>query len=350
MTLTFLLPGNAVSGGVRATAQIGRALLQRGHAVRIAYRMPRGVSREKLLSIARAAKFLCSGVRETRWLSRFGGRLERFRRLTDVRFEDNEIVIAVGNSAVEELQTIKRNVIKVRYCHGLVEQGPEELHRAWGGPMPTIAVSPRLIPVLEKYCRGPILGVVPNGISGSEYFVEDRHREGIGMVFHGSPHKGGDVVGPLIAALRRRLPRTPYHVFGSFPRPRVLDRGEYTRYPSVERAREIYNLCKVWLVTSRDEGFCLPILEAMACGCAVVSSRHTNAAELIQDGVNGFIVAYGDIEGYVRITEKLLTNERLRQTVVEEGFKTIGRFTWERAARSLEEVLLKARQNRDSNS
>lgn len=347
MILTFLLPGDASSGGIRVTMQLANTLLERGHLVRIAYRRRPAFSLENLVSFARSVKFLCSGIRETRWLSSFNGKKDAFLHLDDIQFEENEIVIAVGNSAIGELQNIERNIVKMRYCHGLVEQDPEERERAWGGSMRTIAVSPRLIPALEKHCTSPILGIVSNGISADEYFVENRNRDGIGFVYHGSPHKGAEVVGPLVDALRHRFPETPCYVFGSFPRPRALTSCDYTRYPSVEKAREIYNRCKIWLVTSRDEGFCLPILEAMACGCAVVSSRHTNAAELIAEGVNGFTVAYGDIAGYLRISRKLLTDEPLRRKVVEEGFNTVRRFTWERAARSLEEVLLKVKQNGD---
>jgi glycosyltransferase involved in cell wall biosynthesis len=83
------------------------------------------------------------------------------------------------------------------------------------------------------------------------------------------------------------------------------------------------------------------MLEAMACGCAVITSRHTNAADLIQDGVNGFTVPYGDVAGYLNLTERLLVDEPLRQRIVKEGFKTVSRLTWEYAANRMEEILFK---------
>jgi glycosyltransferase involved in cell wall biosynthesis len=332
MTLTFLLPGDACSGGIRATMQMGNRLLRRGHDVRIAYRAPRVLSRETALSLARSLKFFCSGIQETRWLRFFEGKKEAFLRVQDLAFEENEIVIAVGNSAVGELSDLKRNVHKVRYCHGFVERTPEEMERVWGGPMRTMAVSPRLVPTLQQHCTSPLL---------DEYSAEKEngHRNGIGFIYHGSPHKGAAVIGPLVKALQAQFPAAPCRAFGSFPRPPALRSCEYARYPAVDCARGIYNRCQVWLITSRDEGFCLPILEAMACGCAVVSSRHTNATELIQEGVNGFTVPYGDVDGYVKIVEKLLTDESLRNRIVEEGFKTARRFSWDNAADIMERVL-----------
>jgi hypothetical protein len=342
MSLTFLLPGDACSGGVRVTMQMANMLLKRGHTVRIAYRRWPVFSSDRMLSFARSVKLACCGISETSWINEFVGAKEAFLNLSDLRFKNDEIVIAVGNDAIEELQALPANVIKVRYCHGLVEQGREQIQRVWGGQMRTIVVSPKLATTLTEYCETPILGIVPNGISPEEYFVENRDRNGIGFIFHGSPLKGSEITTDLVNALHDRFPEAPLHVFGTFPKPQALASYEYTRYPSVEKARDIYNRCKIWLITSRDEGFCLPILEAMACGCGVISSKHINSAGLIEDGMNGFIVPYGDIPGYLRISEQLLSDESLRGNIVKNGFNTVRRFTWESAASSMEHALERA--------
>jgi glycosyltransferase involved in cell wall biosynthesis len=159
------------------------------------------------------------------------------------------------------------------------------------------------------------------------------------LIFSQHPIKGPEAAVALVKALHRQFPQVPLYAFGTSRKWKSLAPCSYTRFASVEQAREIYNRCKIWLVTSRDEGFCLPILEAMACGCMVISSRHTNAAELIQDGHNGFTVPYGDIHGYADIAAKLLADERQRERIVEEGFKTVKRFTWETAACLMEKAL-----------
>ena len=322
--------------------QMANALLQRGHKVRIAYRRRLELSVAMLTSLVRSIVFPLCGIRETGWLTLFRGKKESFLCLRNLHFQHNEVVIAVGNDSVNELQSLDRSVVKIRFCHGLVEDTPAEMERVWGGPMLTIAVSPNLVSRLEQYFTTPVLGIVPNGISASEYFVEQRNRQCVGFIYHGSPLKGSEVSLPLLNSLHKRFPRVPCLVFGSYPKPRMLSPCEYTRYPSIAQAREIYNRCKIWFVTSRDEGFCLPILEAMACGCAVVSSNHTNASQLISHGLNGFIAPYADIAEYVEISNKLLSDEKLRKVVVEEGFKTVRRFTWEAASARMEGLLLAA--------
>ena len=347
MKMTFLVPADCSAGGVRVTMQMGNCLLARGHSVRIAYRVSPLLSRERLISFARSTKYLLSGISETRWLACFKGHKQPYTRLNAIAFEKKEIVISTGVHTLAELLALNRDVLKVRYCHGLLEHEPEERQRLWlwRGPMDTIAVSPVLVAPLERLCERPILGVVPNGICFAEYYVENRPRDGIGFVFSGHPIKGPEVALALVPALRARLNENPCYVFGSYPRPKGLGPSSYTRYPSVAQARELYNRCKVWLITSRDEGFCLPILEAMACGCTVVSSRHSNAQELIQDGVNGFTVPYGDVNAYMEVTGRLLHDEALRARIVEEGFKTVSRFTWDNAADRMEEALRKLKAN-----
>src|SRR2546429_5612337 len=185
MKLTFLLPGDSASGGTRVTMQMGNRLLEHGHDVRIAYRTPRLFSLERLLSSARSVKFRFQGLSETRWLSDFKGKKEAFIRLDDLQFENEEIVIATGPHTIPELSSLKRRVLKVRYCHGFFVQDLTQkgMMWMWREAMDTIAVSPVLVPALKRHCGGRILGVVPNGICPQEYFIENRARDGIGFIF-----------------------------------------------------------------------------------------------------------------------------------------------------------------------
>lgn len=339
MKITFLLPGDSASGGTRVTMQMGNCLIKRGHNVRIAYERGPLCSQNRFLSAARSLKYRLLGMTETLWLSQFQGRKEPFARVDQLEFTDKEIVVATGEATNDKLQQLPANLFKLRYCHGFIERDPERMRLAWGGPMRTIAVSARLVPTLKQYCESPILGIVPNGLSSNEYFVNGGARQGTGLIFSGHPIKGPEVAIAVVNALGEQFRETPCYVFGSYPKPGSLGPCVYTRFPSIQMAREIYNRCKVWLVTSRDEGFSLPILEAMACGCAVVTSNHTNAADLIQDGVNGFVVGYGDVRSYLDRIGRLLGDEGLRTRVVEEGFKTVKRFSWENATDRMEEAL-----------
>ncbi|KKL09151.1 hypothetical protein LCGC14_2568740, partial [marine sediment metagenome] len=86
------------------------------------------------------------------------------------------------------------------------------------------------------------------------------------------------------------------------------------------------------LLPSLDEGFGLPVLEAMACGALVISTKHDNAYSLIKHGENGFLVDVGDHEGFMRYIEFVLNNDDVRQRITRQAYKTVKNYTWDRAA------------------
>ncbi len=67
----------------------------------------------------------------------------------------------------------------------------------------------------------------------------------------------------------------------------------------------------VFLLPSELESFGLAALEAMSCGVPVVATGVGGVPEVIEDGVQGFLHAVGDIEGMAASVERLLTDEDL---------------------------------------
>lgn len=76
-------------------------------------------------------------------------------------------------------------------------------------------------------------------------------------------------------------------------------------------------LCEssIYVLSSRYEGFSLTICEAMSCGLPIVAfDCPSGPAELVEDGINGYIVKkVGDIESMARCISELIENEHLRK-------------------------------------
>lgn len=98
--------------------------------------------------------------------------------------------------------------------------------------------------------------------------------------------------------------------------------------PREARLRQI-SACDVFALPSRYEGMPMSILEAMAMGKPIVSTRVGAIPEVVQDGVNGYLVAPGDVRAFAERVALLLRDaalceelgRRARQTV-EESFAT----------------------------
>ncbi|MEK7627128.1 MAG: glycosyltransferase family 1 protein [Patescibacteria group bacterium] len=111
-----------------------------------------------------------------------------------------------------------------------------------------------------------------------------------------------------------------------------------TGYVDNEEKERLYNNASLFLFPSFYEGFGMPILEAQARGVPVISSNISSMPE-----VGGRGALYVDPNGYNDIADKmyaLLTDENLRNDMINKGYENIKKFSWEKCARETLNVLL----------
>lgn len=75
----------------------------------------------------------------------------------------------------------------------------------------------------------------------------------------------------------------------------------------------------IFVLTSNWEGLPLTIIEAMMTGLPVVASRVGGVAELVEDGVTGFLVPPGDLPSLAAVCQKLLKDPELRRKMGQAG-------------------------------
>jgi len=117
--------------------------------------------------------------------------------------------------------------------------------------------------------------------------------------------------------------------------------GEGMRYvesPSDERVNELFNEATVFVQTSTHEGFCLPPLEAMATGGAVVCTDAHGNRDFCVDGEN-CLMPGPDPHSVSQAIARLLTDPALRERIGRAGKATAQEYAWERRIDALEEFL-----------
>lgn len=103
----------------------------------------------------------------------------------------------------------------------------------------------------------------------------------------------------------------------------------------------LYNAAAIFVYPSLYEGFGLPILEAMACGCPVVASNTSSMPEVC--GEAALLVNPHNTEELTGALAKAREDRSLCQSLVEKGLSQAKKFSWEKAAKETLAVYTKAR-------
>ena len=92
----------------------------------------------------------------------------------------------------------------------------------------------------------------------------------------------------------------------------------------------IYNTAEAFIMPSLYEGFGLPILEAMSCGCPVITSKEGSLPEIAGEAAY-YVDAY-DVDSIKIGIQKVLGNEKLRQQLRDKGLGQSKKFSWKKTA------------------
>ncbi|MFC1994677.1 glycosyltransferase family 4 protein [Chloroflexota bacterium] len=104
----------------------------------------------------------------------------------------------------------------------------------------------------------------------------------------------------------------------------------FTEYVSDAELAAYYSSAIALVLPSLYEGFGLPLVEAMACGCPVVASNCSSLPEVAGDA--GLFVDPHGIDGLAQAMRRVITEPALREQLTEKGFERVQHFSWDRAA------------------
>jgi glycosyltransferase involved in cell wall biosynthesis len=169
-----------------------------------------------------------------------------------------------------------------------------------------------------------------------------------------SPHKNLD---GLLRALSSVRPRDPagWHLalVGEYERSSYLgcheeiarisdelglvDRVTFTGFVPDEDLAALYGAATLLVLPSLEEGFGLPVVEAMACGLPVAASARGSLPEVV--GGAGLIFDPLDDAAMAGTIARLLEDPGLRRELSENGLARAGSFSWRESARTMMDVL-----------
>lgn len=109
-----------------------------------------------------------------------------------------------------------------------------------------------------------------------------------------------------------------------------------------ERIPDYMHQADIFVLSSLSESFGLVNLEAMACGLPIVATRVGGLPDIIEEGVNGYLVEAEDYREMADNILDLLQNPLLSSTISENNRRKVLAYTWENVIDRLECIYLEA--------
>jgi glycosyltransferase involved in cell wall biosynthesis len=351
MRVTFVLPPPNLSGGIRVLAIYAERLRRRGHAVFAVAPMERAPT---VREMARAV------LKQRRWPfrrkrpSHFDGlglplhRLPHPAPVIDSDLPDADVVVATWWETAEWVSRLSpAKGAKVHFMQDYeVWFAPiERLDATCRLPFPKIVLTHWMRDLLrEKFGREP-LAVIPNSVDTWLFNASPRSRHSpatVGTMYSPSAYKGCDVCIRAVEIARGELPALRFRVMGnsrplpSLPLPRSTD---FTLQARDRQLRDVYAACDVWLFGSRQEGFGLPVLEAMACRTPVIATPAGAAPDILKKG-GGMLVPHDSPEAMAREIVRICSLPELAwRELSANARRAVEGYTWDDATDGFEEAL-----------
>lgn len=120
---------------------------------------------------------------------------------------------------------------------------------------------------------------------------------------------------------------------------RVNDRVEFMGFVSEEAKIQMLQRAHVVVNPSSKEGWGVTVIEANACGTPVIASDVQGLRDAVVDGKTGFLVPFGDVEGFARRMLEVLQNQELRKSLSEEAIAHARRFNWDDSADAILKII-----------
>lgn len=352
MKITFVLPVLDTSGGIRVIATHAAWLSKRGHEVSLISVPPRPLSlRDRARALLREGRILrvrSQPIPYLRGLEAVHRVLEHHRPVVDADVPDADVVVATWWETAEWVARLSPSKGRKAYFvqgHECFESTPHDRVQAtYRSSLRKITISQWLVDLMRERYGDPGSILVPNAVDHDLFDAPARDKQPVPTVgvMYASVHcKGCDIALAAVTIARQTLPALRLRSFGKALTPELPlpPNTDFVTDPTAEQLVQSYQSCDAWLFPAREEGFGLPILEAMACHTPVIGARAGAAVELLAGGA-GVLVPREDPAAMARAIVEVcqMPNAAWRQ-LSDMAYARAAQYSWEPVSAKFEAAL-----------
>jgi hypothetical protein len=257
---------------------------------------------------------------------------------------DADAVVATSSPTAQSVSRLRPSKGKKFYLVQGFEswyQKNASLLSSYRLPLDIIAVSPWLSRLIEKECGRTASAELWNGLRHDRFFPppdKSYARPSVLMMYSPVRLKGAQEGVVALERLKKEFPGVAVTLFGLQEKPALPFACTYLRDPPHDSLLAAYQAATIFLFPSHGEGWGLPAMEAMACGCALVATR-SGAVDALYNGRNMLLIRPKSSGSVYRALKLLVLSEERRKRLGEEGARAVDALSWERSAQRFAAVL-----------
>ena len=350
-TITFIFPHHSPepAGGYKVVYEYANRLVADGHRVNIVYSGSLFWRKKslyfKLTNCVRYIQMLLKGYGCRKWFNLDKRVKEHLTLSLNYRHvPKSDIYICTSPYTAMYVKDYPTDN-KYYFIQGYENWGgitDEKLRETYHYPLKKIVISNWLKGIMEE--ENEDCCTVYNGFDFN-YFklttpINQKNKYKISMLYSPIEGKGCQYGFEALDIVKAEFPQLQVMLFGSATAPQELPAWyTYTKEPNREQHNQIYNEAAIFLAPSLQEGWGLPVGEAMMCGQAVVCTNNKGYKEMATNNVNALMSDIKDSTTLAKNIITLITNDELRYKIAKEGNTSIKRFNIENSYKQLKTAL-----------
>lgn len=349
--IVFLMPSLKTGGGNRVTLELSNQLVTKGYQVKVVY--PNNSTDLNTFNVSDAVDFVKIGDCANSKMDKLAN-LFKTIQFINKHYKDDVIIVS------DPIMSLFAKRIKVSKVYRFIQSDD---YRIFDDLF--ILKSRFVLNVyknLTKYSYGTKIRYLFNSLDTYEHFLKISKRKDIPLnlvhpaidhqVFFDKRIRNSQHINLCIVA--RKHPLKGFKEFiETYNQGKILgldnvyvisnddlsyfDLSKVTliKPKSDQEIAHYMNLSHIFVSTSWFEGFGLPPLEAMACGCACLISDSGGVNEYAKDGFNCLMYKPRNMVQMINQLDLLIHDHKLRNQLVENGLNTVKNFDWKISAEQL---------------